>query len=589
MLFGTLTGGTLLGQTNHPISATAKRAIDSTYNALIKKYKVVGASIAIVDSGKIVYATGYGFADRENNVAASERTIYRIGSCTKSFTSLSILQLQEKGLLSVDSSVKKYLPELTIGSAYNDVNPIYLKDMLCHVSGLPCDISNGFFCDAPPDMNWVIRELNKQVTISPRLYKRAYSNVAYGLLGEVIARKANSSYSAYVKTHIFEPLGMQASYIEHDPVLAQRYARAYVDNKAIQEPLIRDQAAGLIHSDALDMGRYLLLLTGRGKYAGQQLISEASLAEMEKNQMGNTLFSCESDWGYGLYSKNAGVVNGKDTTVVRISGHGGDTYAFHSDFAYIPQEGVGVVILTNSDKGVYVNSAYDLLKLYLKTAKKKSLLLNYKKGNKPACAVSDLKGSTEGVTGHYNMGELIITAKNSKKIKFKQGPAKIVLKQQKAKPAFYSAKARIYGIVPMKVKGVEFSFRELAGQMYLTQTDIGPNKTAFIAKKTEAKPIPENWNQQLGHYKLSGKVYPCTDCVFGNYKDMEMELSKEKGFLKLKLKTRYPKKDENTVYLELINDQLCVTGGMGRGTGETVRVLDNGKIYFDGFEFEKVK
>lgn len=175
-------------QTHNKISARTKKVLDSTYTSIIKKYKAVGLSMAIVDSGQIVYSMGYGFSDKENQTPATDSTIYRIGSCSKSFTSLSILQLHEKNKLNIEHSVKQYLPELKIESRFNDNNQIFIKDMMCHVSGLPCDVTNGFFCDAPPDMNWLIAELNKQTTISPRRYKHAYSNSAYGLLGEVIAR-----------------------------------------------------------------------------------------------------------------------------------------------------------------------------------------------------------------------------------------------------------------------------------------------------------------------------------------------------------------------------------------------------------------
>ena len=115
-------------QTYNKLSEKTKHKIDSTYNALIKKYKVSGLSIGIVDRDGIVYSNGYGFSDVKNNVKATDNTIYRIGSMTKSFTALSIMQLQEKQLVNTDSSIRVYLPELKMKSRYNDNNQLYVKD-----------------------------------------------------------------------------------------------------------------------------------------------------------------------------------------------------------------------------------------------------------------------------------------------------------------------------------------------------------------------------------------------------------------------------------------------------------------------------
>jgi len=96
------------------ISEELKAKIDSTYTSLLKKNKVTGASIAIVDNGEIVYATGYGFSDLENEKKADANTIYGIGSITKAFTALSLMQLQEQEKLKVTNSIKDYLVDLDI-------------------------------------------------------------------------------------------------------------------------------------------------------------------------------------------------------------------------------------------------------------------------------------------------------------------------------------------------------------------------------------------------------------------------------------------------------------------------------------------
>ena len=100
----------------YPITDNVRQKIDSVYKGLIKKNKVMGASIAIVDKGQIVYATGYGFSDILEDKEADENTVYRVGSISKSFTALSLMQLQQEGKLSINESIKKHLPDFQLKS-----------------------------------------------------------------------------------------------------------------------------------------------------------------------------------------------------------------------------------------------------------------------------------------------------------------------------------------------------------------------------------------------------------------------------------------------------------------------------------------
>ncbi len=575
-------------QTHNSLSPRTKKVLDSTYTALIKKNKVVGMSLAIVDSGKIVYSIGYGFRDLENKIKANDSTIYRIGSCTKSFTSLSILQLQEKGKLQIEHSVKKYLPELNIQNHFGDNNPICIRDMMTHVSGLPCDVSNGFFCDSPPNINWLIQELNKQYTISPHRYKRAYSNVAYGLLGEVVAREGGLSYSNYVKEKIFKPLKMHSSYIELDTILVKQFSKAYVRKKITTEPLIRDEAAGLIHSTVLDMSNYLLMYLKKGEFENKYLLSPDGIDEMFKNQISDIDLYEGDNWGYGLYSNEVSWKHGNDSNIVNLIGHGGDTYAYHADFGFIPELGVGVVLLTNTDKGVYVRSASKLLKLYLKTEKKILLNTAYKAPKDSSKKISgEINCSGEFTKGVYNMNDFLIKVTNTSKIKFSQGPATVVLRQKENNPDHYKLKARVFGIIPIKIKDQEFKFVNRNGKIYAKAVFVKSGDEEYVGLKSEVKEIPSEWKKAFGKYELATKAYDCTNCAYSNPKGLKMVLKENKGFVKIITKSKSIDLKGNS-FLELVDNHSAQTGGIGRGNGETVRILENGNVYFSGFEFKKV-
>lgn len=572
-----------VAQTNNKLTDPVRHKIDSTYAALIKKNKVVGLSLAIVDREGILYSAGYGFSDIANQKKASDQTIYRIGSMTKSFTALSIMQLQEKHLVSTDSSVSVYLPELHMKSRFDENNRLYVRDILAHISGLPSDISNGFFCDSPPDIKWVINELNKQSTAFPSNYVHSYSNIGYGLMGEVIARAGKSSYSTYVKEQIFNPLHMNSSYIDDDPALVKEFSKAYIKNKEIKEPQIRDQAAGLIHSNVIDVAAYLRMYLNKGTLDGVSIVQPGSIDEMTRNRLETLQLATTKNWGFGLYTYQGYTKAEKDSTPVSIIGHGGDTYAFHSDMAYIPELGIGVVVLTNSDKGGYINDATDLLKLYLKHAKSLKLMTS-RRPKRTDTGETILTRNNNALKGTYNSGDFIIKVKNSDRITFKQGPAKVIFRAKKNDSINYVAKARVYGVIPIKLKGEEFRFVSLDGKIYLKQVNVKSGSEAFVVMKGEKTPVPESWSKALGDYNIKNDFYTCAKCTFGNPEGSTATLREKDGIIVFKMKS---KKSSSLCYLDLVSEDMAITGGVSRGCGETVKLLSNGNIYYSGFEFEK--
>ncbi|MEI6019816.1 MAG: serine hydrolase domain-containing protein [Bacteroidota bacterium] len=578
----------LKGQSSGNISERCKQVIDSTYTALIKKYKVVGASIAIVDKGQIVYSNGYGYADREKKILAGNKTIYRIGSCSKSFTSLSILQLQEKGLLDINHSVKEYLPELNINSQFNDHNDIFIKDMLCHVSGLPCDISNGFFCDSPPNIGWEIQALNKETTILPKRYKHAYSNVAFGLLGEVIARKSYGSYGDYLQQHVFLPLKMESSFVKYEAKWDEDFSKAYVNNKKIKEPLIRDAAAGLVHSNVLDMSNYIMMYLNRGAFDGTNILTPDHIAEMEKNQLSDVYLSNGESWGFGLYSKKLYSKQNNDSVPVTLIGHGGDTYAFHADFAYIPELNVGAVILTNTDNGARMNSASRLLKIYMKQAFQKTLNLNFVDSVAIAeCKKNDVKCLDDEKLGTYNLNHFLIEVNNADQFKFKQGPATLLCTRKKGDSASYLVKIRIFGFIPIHFQGPELKFVKKDGDVFIKTYNIHNKEEEYIGAKNKTNINPNTWQNALGNYVISGDQFSCTNCPYMNSSGLKMQLKIKNNCLVLQTKGKTS--DMNNVsYLNILSDKLAVSGGINRGDGEAVHILKNGNIHYSGFEFKKL-
>ena len=563
------------------ISEDLRAEIDSTYTTLLKRNKVTGTSIAIVDNGEIVYATGYGFSDLENKRKADANTIYGIGSITKTFTALSIMQLQEQEKLRVTNSIKDYLVDLKIENPFNDINQIYISDILCHTSGLPSDIANGFFVDNPPTISWVIKELNKQRLISPRRYISAYSNVGYGLLGEVISRVSGLSYGDYLRQNIFTPLNMTSSSIGYE---LDNTSKTYNGNKETVEPTVRDVAAGFISSNVIDVSNLISMLIADGSFKSNQIISPSSIEDMERDQLTNVLLTQPFAYGYGLMIDSIKIKNHKkkDSTIVSIIGHGGDTHAFHADLAYIPEQKVGAVVLTNSVNGRSMSEASKLLKIYLERSKDIEVDLDY-------ITPISYKGITpkdDEIFGKYNLGQLIIDVKDINKIKFKQGPVKAIL-SKKTNSNNYSLKVWIFGFIPIKIKDQEFKFTKVNDEIYAKRLDTKTKYEFYLGKKNKVNlPYPESWKSMYGKYELTGKIYETTNRLY-DFSDLKLTASEKSGFLKVDLKSK--SMFSGTLHFDMISDKSAVLGGIGRGNGDVLRILENGNLYYSGFEFVKIK
>ncbi|MFK7920880.1 MAG: serine hydrolase domain-containing protein [Bacteroidia bacterium] len=578
--------GQLCAQTHNTLSTQSKTKIDSVYAALMEKYELAGASIAIVDQGEIVYSTGYGFADKAAGVVADDQTIYRIGSCSKAFTVLALMQMYEAGKIDINTPIQNYLPELTIGSRFDPENKIYIRDIMAHTSGLPGDILNGFFCPKPPSLDWTIAQLNKQTMAFPRHYMHCYSNLGYGLLGKLIAEQSGQSYADYIKKNLFDRMQMGDSYIQKEA--GYSLAQGYTTEGVFDEPKIRDEGAGLVHSNALDMGNFLISLIADGQFKGTQILAPDFQNEMERDQTANVSLDDDVNvqWGFGLFKKNVMLESAEDSISAEIIGHDGATMVFHADFRYIPELKVGAIIMTNHERGGRIASATRLLELYLEN--EKEIKLNFETGN--ADFSQNLSPHTEQeIIGNYAIGPFLMEVKDVNKFSIKPSPiAKIILTKKKDGSGNYSGKAILLGIIPSKIKNQEFKFVKIDDQMYFKDVKIGYGRENFQGLKTDFMAIPTSWNAMLGEYELTADQYLCEDCPMMDFTGSQLKLKSKKGRLFFELEGA----SEDTKmksYLNIISDNMAVTTGIGRNMGNSFTILENGNLHFHGFEFKKKK
>ncbi|MEM3577169.1 MAG: serine hydrolase [Candidatus Bathyarchaeia archaeon] len=313
-----------------------------------------GLSIAAVKENEVAYSRGFCFRDLEYGLRATPETLYGVGSVTKSFTALSIMQLAENGKLSLDDAVSKYVPL--------ELKPMGVSakvwHLLSHASGIPAlayaEALIRYLTGAGDkwvpiasheDIITFMREANEWALTKPG-ERWFYLNEGYVILGYIIEKLSGMNYEDYVREKILKPLRMSRSFfkkadVEADPNVAVPYiiTRDGECKKSVHPYGV--YADGGLISNVLDLAKYIMMYLNRGSYEGATLLSSEGIEEMEKPRVSLPLqvFGGES-YGYGL------MVNpnffGK-----KLVGHGGSVLVYTAYVGYIPEENVGIAVLAN--------------------------------------------------------------------------------------------------------------------------------------------------------------------------------------------------------------------------------------------------
>jgi CubicO group peptidase (beta-lactamase class C family) len=310
--------------------------IDSLAAAFLADGPVAGVSVAVVKGRDTILMKGYGLADVENDVPVTAKTVHRIGSITKQFTSAAIMRLVEEGKLSLDDTLGKMLPNTP--SAWRGVT---LRRLLNHTSGIRSYTGAGPRWlrrrreDMSPDS---IVSIVRDDTLDFRPGVRwSYNNTGYVLLGMIIERASGKPYAKYLEDEFFRPLGLsQTYYCSAQPIIKHRAQGYELSNRQLvnAEYLSMTQpfSAGALCSTVGD------LVAWQRALVGGSVVRPASYVAMtspEKLSDGKPL-----TYGYGL-----GV--GMLETHRRV-GHGGGINGFITDLSYYPADTLHVVVLANT-------------------------------------------------------------------------------------------------------------------------------------------------------------------------------------------------------------------------------------------------
>lgn len=313
------------------LSSAQEASLDAVAAKLIGSRTTASASFAIVRGGRIVCVSAMGKRDLANDLPATPRTLYHIGSITKLFTAVSVMQLVESGAVSLDDKLSKFFPSFSSGAT------ISIRELLTHRSGignyLDSAIASGSALKATTPQAIVARAESQPLQFAPGS-AYGYSNTNYVMLGLIVERVSKVALGTYFARHIFAPADMTETYVGTAPPGAQ-LATGYAlsSEESPQQPGDPSwyYACGDMLSTATDIARFdIALMAG-------QLLRPASLHEM---------IASSRPTGEGAISYGLGIMTyplGSRT----MAGHHGGLPGFEADDEMIPTEGFAVIALGN--------------------------------------------------------------------------------------------------------------------------------------------------------------------------------------------------------------------------------------------------
>ncbi|HTD37417.1 MAG TPA: serine hydrolase domain-containing protein [Candidatus Limnocylindrales bacterium] len=331
------------------LTAAQVAAIDKIAATVIERKATPSVAIGVAKNGRLIFAKAYGYRNLDDRVPADAETMYGIGSNTKQFTAAAIMMLRDQGKIDVDAPVSRYLPGIPHGGE------VKIRNLLTHTGGYAeyTELPDIDMIGARPATN---QEILDSVVSRPLGFKPGtkwqYSNTGYVMLATIVEKLSGMSYPEFLRTKIFEPLGMTRTHFGDEQLVetdrATGYTRFAMGEQEHEQHLDYSwfSGAGAIESTLADMERW------------NDAIDRGSLLSASSREMMHTSFKLadgsDTSYGFGLFLRT--LPGGKHVVL-----HGGDTTGFGTQDARFVEDGIDVIVLTNQEPASYnavLNAVY---------------------------------------------------------------------------------------------------------------------------------------------------------------------------------------------------------------------------------------
>ncbi len=354
--------------------------IESNVPVMMRAAKMPGFAIAVVQDGNTIYAEGFGARNPARGLPATPDTLFGIGSVTKSFVAISILQLAEQGKLDLDDPVAKHIPfELGLPG-----KPISIRHFLSHSPGFPSLATSsvllrrglgedtGVPMSSADDFFRYVNGAKNEIVFDPGEHF-FFNNAAWRMLGAIIQQVSGMPFHEYVTQNVIRPLGMQRTtfntdqlFADPDHLIPHRQGGDGPEPTSFPYPNPNNvgdfsflSAAGGISSSVNEMTRYVNMLIQQGEYADERLIPQRAMQEMQ------TVHIRRPDGYYGVYGYGFGLNITPDFLGEKLVEHGGSILVSTAHIAFIPARNIGVIMMGNSGGMDYATIAESVLAILM--------------------------------------------------------------------------------------------------------------------------------------------------------------------------------------------------------------------------------
>lgn len=558
--------------------APIKYAISELIRSEMKAYDVPGLSVALVEDQKIVWAEGFGFADRERREPARANTLYSVGGLSMLFTAAAVLQLADQGAIDLDQPVKKYLPEFSMRSRFPQAPAITPRHLLAHLSGLPSMHFMNMVTPSPEPLAAFVARLKQLYVASPPGQVYSPSFPGYNVLGRLIETQCNKSYAVCMQERLLTPLGMPNSTFDMVRVDRRRFATHYWSDEPVSSVTVRDVPGAGLASSVSELSRFMQMLFANGMLGGKPVLAKHSVEEMWRVQNAGVALDLDARVGLGWHL--SGVRFPQARTVAWLGNHSPFS---RGRMVLLPEHKLGVIVLTNSSNSTepVEKISERLLELILQN---RTLIAPAETQHAVTTVHSPPK--PEDIVGHYASALGLITVEyddDRYRAQMLGKTFKLTLQPE----GLYAAEYRFLGLIPIPISVLD--------EVRLTTTRISTQRIAVayhnnqahrLGTRIEPTPLPPAWRQRLGEYQVVER-----DTLLDLMKLGNVNLAYSDGLLHFRY--RVPGWIGLVVKVPVlpVNDTELVVAGTGWLMGETLQVVQqDGRetLHYSGYQYRRV-
>ncbi|WP_233882738.1 cyclic peptide export ABC transporter [Brevibacillus laterosporus] len=340
------------------LSPQSLEQIESFITKQMNTAEIPGLQVIIVENDKTIYQKGFGYADILSNTPVTNETLFELGSNSKAFTGLAVLELADKGLLDLNDPVTKYLPWLNL-SYKGKIQPITIRQFLYHTSGVPFK-SIGFLPEGNEEdaLEKTVRTLLSQELNREPGTRYEYATINYDVLGLVIEKVTKQSFETYIKQNILHALELSHTYVGEQNVdqtqKATGYKIGFTEPQQYNPPSFRGNTpAGYLISNGVDIARWMKIQIGAASTGSfKPDLIKASHEPDRKVKPSSSGSSYAAGWE--VYQSGDGEIS-----------HSGSNPTFSSFIVIRPTEQIGVAVLANMNSTYTVNIGQGIMNMLL--------------------------------------------------------------------------------------------------------------------------------------------------------------------------------------------------------------------------------